>query len=86
MRDEIDLLVIIPAHNEEKTVGTVISQVRDAAPAADILVIDDGSSDDTDAVAREAGALVVSLPQNLGIGAAVQTGYIFAHELSLIHI
>lgn len=81
MLDRIRLLVVIPAHNEGESLGSVIAQVRTHVPSADILVIDDGSIDNTDTVAREAGALVISLPQNLGIGAATQTGYIFAHEM-----
>jgi glycosyltransferase involved in cell wall biosynthesis len=81
MIDRIRLLVVIPAHNEGESLGSVIAQVRTHVPSADILVIDDGSIDITGTVAREAGALVISLPQNLGIGAATQTGYIFAHEM-----
>jgi glycosyltransferase involved in cell wall biosynthesis len=81
MLDRIRLLVVIPAHNEGESLGSVVAQVRTHVPSADILVIDDGSIDNTDSVAREAGALVISLPQNLGIGAAMQTGYIFAHEM-----
>ena len=80
MRDEIDLLVIIPAHNEEESVRMVIGQVRESVPQAGILVVDDGSSDGTAVVATEEGVFVVSLLHNLGIGAAVQTGYIFAVE------
>jgi hypothetical protein len=75
------MLVIIPAHNEGETVGAVIARVRTYVPSADILVIDDGSTDHTEAVAREAGALVISLPHNLGIGAATQTGYVFGHGM-----
>ncbi len=75
------LLVVIPAHNEGDIVGAVIARVRAHVPSADILVIDDGSTDNTATTAREAGALVISLPQNLGIGAATQTGYIFAREM-----
>jgi hypothetical protein len=74
-------LVVIPAHNEGDTVDGVIAGVRTHVPSADILVIDDGSTDNTATVARDAGALAISLPQNLGIGAATQTGYIFAHEM-----
>jgi len=72
------VLVIIPAYNEAGSVGGVIEEVRKALPAATALVVDDGSSDRTASVAREAGARVVSLPFNGGIGAAVQTGYIVA--------
>lgn len=72
------VLVIIPAYNEEATVGRVVEDVRRAMPGATPLVIDDGSSDRTAAVARAAGARVASLPFNGGIGTAVQTGFIVA--------
>jgi glycosyltransferase involved in cell wall biosynthesis len=71
-------LVFIPAWNEEASVAEVISDVRKHMPAADILVVDDGSTDATAARAREAGAVVASLPFNQGLGAALQTGYLYA--------
>jgi glycosyltransferase involved in cell wall biosynthesis len=71
-------LVFIPAWNEEDSVVGVIEDVRGALPGADVLVIDDGSADATAARAAEAGALVASLPFNQGLGAALQTGYLYA--------
>jgi glycosyltransferase involved in cell wall biosynthesis len=71
-------LVFIPAWNEEASVPAVIGGVREGLPEADVLVIDDGSTDATAARAREAGALVASLPFNQGLGAALQTGYLHA--------
>lgn len=71
-------LVFIPAWNEEDSVQAVIADVRKCMPDADLLVIDDGSADATAARAREAGALVASLPFNQGLGAALQTGYLHA--------
>jgi glycosyltransferase involved in cell wall biosynthesis len=71
-------LVFIPAWNEEASVTEVIADVRKALPEADILVVDDGSTDATADRAREAGVLVASLPFNQGLGAALQTGYLFA--------
>ena len=71
-------LVFIPAWNEEASVAEVISDVRKALPEADILVVDDGSTDATAARARECGVLVASLPFNQGLGAALQTGYLYA--------
>ncbi|MFL5844095.1 MAG: glycosyltransferase family 2 protein [Solirubrobacteraceae bacterium] len=68
-------LVIIPAYNESGHVGAVVRDVREHLPAADVLVIDDGSADDTAAEAFAAGATVVKLPMNAGYGAALQTGY-----------
>ncbi len=72
------MLVIIPALNEEASLPRVIGQLKAAAPQADIVVINDGSRDGTAQVAEGAGAYVVSLPYNLGIGAAMQTGFQFA--------
>jgi glycosyltransferase involved in cell wall biosynthesis len=71
-------LVFIPAWNEEASIAAVIGDVREAIPGADVLVVDDGSGDGTAARARAAGALVASLPFNQGLGAALQTGYLYA--------
>jgi glycosyltransferase involved in cell wall biosynthesis len=68
-------LAIIPALNEASRIGAVIDGVRRAAEPVDVLVIDDGSADDTAAQARVHGAAVISHPFNLGYGAALQTGY-----------
>ncbi len=73
-------LAIVPAWNEERDLPGVIADLRRAVPSWDICVVDDGSTDATAAVAREAGALVLSLPINLGIGGAVQTGYLWARK------
>jgi hypothetical protein len=74
-----DLLVIVPAYNEEKTIGLVIDDLRSLDLPIDILVVNDGSADATSARARAAGeVLVVDLPKNLGIGGAVQTGFKYA--------
>jgi glycosyltransferase involved in cell wall biosynthesis len=71
-------LVFIPAWNEEASVSAVVDDVRKHIPGGDILVVDDGSIDATVARAREAGVLVASLPFNQGLGAALQTGYLYA--------
>jgi glycosyltransferase involved in cell wall biosynthesis len=71
-------LVFIPAWNEADSVASVIADVRVHLPGADVLVVDDGSSDETGARAGEAGATVASLPFNQGLGAALQTGYLYA--------
>ena len=71
-------LVFIPAWNEEASVATVIAGVREALPGDDVLVVDDGSVDSTAERAREAGAIVAVLPFNQGLGAALQTGYLYA--------
>ena len=71
------VLVIIPAHNEAENLPHVLPAVREAVPDADILIIDDHSADATSAVAGQLGATVVRLPNNLGYGGAVQTGFRF---------
>lgn len=70
-------LLLIPAYNEEAAVAGVIRACRRALPAADVLVINDGSADATAERARAAGARVLDLPYNLGIGGAVQAGYLY---------
>ncbi|MHB8173804.1 MAG: glycosyltransferase family 2 protein [Nitrospirota bacterium] len=74
------LLAIIPAYNEEATVGQVVAEIYSAMPEADVVVINDGSSDSTASVAAASGAAVINLPFNMGIGAAVQAGYKYAEQ------
>lgn len=69
------IIAIIPAYNEQDAIGEVVHGVKKYIPEADVLVINDGSTDLTEKRARECGAFVLSLPYNLGIGGAVQTGY-----------
>jgi glycosyltransferase involved in cell wall biosynthesis len=73
-------LAIVPAYNEAGSIAAVIDEIRAVDPALDVVVIDDGSHDGTAAIARRAGADVLCLPFNLGIGGAVQTGYKYALE------
>ncbi|MCD6351180.1 MAG: glycosyltransferase family 2 protein [Armatimonadetes bacterium] len=72
--------VIIPAFNEAENIVQVVGEVREVFPDAEVFVVDDASLDRTAELAREAGAHVLSLPLNLGIGGAVQTGFIAALE------
>ena len=71
-------LIIIPAYNEEKNIGVVLETIQKKIPGIPILVINDGSSDNTESVARTYGANVISLPYNSGYGVALQTGFIYA--------
>jgi glycosyltransferase involved in cell wall biosynthesis len=68
------ILVIIPAYNEAENIERVAGDLREHFPGGDIIVINDGSRDDTSRVARSLGLHVIDLPHNLGIGGAVQTG------------
>jgi glycosyltransferase involved in cell wall biosynthesis len=77
---ELKRLAVVPAYNEEASVGRVIDEIRAFDPGFDIVVVDDGSTDRTAGVAADRGVHVVRLPFNLGIGGAVQTGYRFAFE------
>jgi glycosyltransferase involved in cell wall biosynthesis len=73
------ILVIIPAYNEERSILKVISGIL-KYPGIDVVVVNDGSKDETSAVTRRSGAGVIELPFNLGIGGAVQTGYLYAYK------
>jgi glycosyltransferase involved in cell wall biosynthesis len=72
------VLVVVPALNEEKAVGGVVAEIKALNLDLDVLVVDDGSSDDTTLVARNAGAAVCTLPFTLGVGGAMRTGYRYA--------
>ncbi len=77
------VLIIIPAYNEQDSIGGVIEDVKGHMPEADIVVVNDGSTDDTSNVVRQKavqhrGVILIDLPYNLGIGATVQTGYRYA--------
>ncbi len=82
MTENSKVLVIIPAYNEEKSIKRVIKEVQENVPGGEMVVIDDGSTDATSRIARQAGAVVLSHPINLGAGAATQTGYKYALEHS----
>jgi glycosyltransferase involved in cell wall biosynthesis len=73
-------IAIVPARNEEGAIGGVVAEIRSFDPLLDVVVVDDGSTDRTAALAAAEGAAVVRLPYNLGIGGAVQTGFKYALE------
>jgi glycosyltransferase involved in cell wall biosynthesis len=78
------IFCIIPALNEEKTIGAVINNVKPLV--SEIVLVDDGSSDDTKKIAAQAGAIVLRHPINRGQGAALETGnqYALAHGAEII--
>lgn len=75
---DASLLIIVPAYNEAGQIVQVIENIRAHVPQADIVVVNDGSKDDTLERALQTGVTVLDLPYNLGIGGAVQTGYRYA--------
>jgi glycosyltransferase involved in cell wall biosynthesis len=74
----VQTCVVVPAFNEGESIEKVVIAIREHMPGAAVVVVDDGSLDDTAREARAAGAVVLSLAVNLGIGGAVQTGYKYA--------
>jgi len=73
-------LAVVPAYNEAGTIEGVVGALHSKTPQLDVVVIDDGSTDDTAARAQAAGARVLKLPFNLGIGGAVQAGFKYADD------
>lgn len=72
--DRPEVSVIIPTNNEEQTIGGIIKKIKALYPEFEIIVINDGSTDETGAVAKDAGAIVYSHPYNIGNGAAIKSG------------
>ncbi|MEO5359700.1 MAG: glycosyltransferase family 2 protein [Nitrospirota bacterium] len=72
------ILIIIPAFNEEKSIGTVIEKIHRTSPESDVLVVSDGSSDNTVEISKGLGAHVINHAFNLGYGGALQSGFRFA--------
>ncbi len=79
-------LVVIPAYNEEKHITEVLREIRRADLPADILVVNDGSADETSALAKREGVMVIDLPVNIGYGGAIQTGLRFATEFGYEYV
>ncbi len=73
-------LIIVPAYNEEEFIGKVLDDARQSNPHADILVVNDGSTDATPDIAEQRGVMVLNIPFNIGYGGAIQTGFRFATE------
>jgi glycosyltransferase involved in cell wall biosynthesis len=79
-RSRLRSIAIVPAHNEEESLGVLLAEMKIAEPDLGVVVINDGSTDGTARVASAAGVPVVNLPFNVGIGGTVQTGYQYALE------
>src|SRR5436189_3284275 len=72
--------IIVPAYNEEGSLGQVLEEIHSADPNVGVVVVDDCSTDGTGDIARTAGVRVVRLPFNIGIGGAMKTGYQYARD------
>lgn len=81
-----NILIIMPAYNEEKNIASVIEAINSLDVPYDVLVINDGSDDRTACIAQEKGARVISLPFNLGYGVACQTGFKYAVENNYAYV
>jgi len=79
-QDETPIAVIIPAYNEEAAISSLLDELNEHVPFLDVIVINDGSVDNTAALARMKGVIVLDLPCNLGVGGAVQVGLKYAYE------
>ncbi len=73
-----DTIVIIPAYNEEENIAGVVNGIKNVIPDADILVVNDGGYDRTEDIVIKLGGQIISLPYNMGYGAALQTGFKYA--------
>ena len=78
VESEQRLLIVVPAFNEEASIGPVLTEITAAVPDAGVLVVDDGSYDRTREVALASGVTVLTLPFNLGVGGAMRAGFRFA--------
>lgn len=76
--DLIKTLIVMPAYNEQAVIASVIKEVFEANPGISCLVVDDGSTDKTSSISRNAGAIVATLPYNLGVGGAMRVGFNYA--------
>lgn len=79
-------LIVMPALNEEASVASVVREVQTKLPGVTILVVNDGSTDNTTVEARSAGAIVAELPFNLGVGGAMRVGFRYALEHGFVNV
>jgi glycosyltransferase involved in cell wall biosynthesis len=80
------ILIVIPAFNEEEKIQGVVQEIRREVPEAVVLVVNDGSRDQTESRARAAGAKVLTHPFNMGYGVTLQTGYKYALKHGFDHV
>ena len=81
-----EVLILVPAFNEEAALGSVIRELNEVVPGVPVLVLDDCSTDSTLPVAQASGAEVLSMPCHLGLGGCVQAGYKLAYELGYEYV
>ncbi len=85
-KEGMSYLIVVPAYNEEATIGDVIIGIKGTEPSMDILVVNDGSSDRTSEIAVLSGARVIDIPYNIGYGGSIQTGFRFAVDYSYDYV
>ena len=85
MRKSGEILIIIPAYNEERNIQRVVEELREKTPQVDYVIVNDGSRDATGQICRENGYRMLDLPVNLGLSGAVRTGMLYAvrHQYSM---
>ncbi len=86
IHDSTRVLVIMPAWNEAESVGNTVREVLGVGRPYDVLVVNDGSTDATADVAKDAGATVLTLPFNLGVGGAMRAGFKYARRLGYARV
>jgi glycosyltransferase involved in cell wall biosynthesis len=74
------VIAVVPAHNEEDSIAETVSEIRGVCPGLDVLVIDDGSTDNTGMKALQAGAMVIDMRENMGVGEAERRGLYYAYS------
>ncbi|HJX34979.1 MAG TPA: glycosyltransferase family 2 protein [Desulfatiglandales bacterium] len=79
-----DISIIIPAYNESATIGDIIKKIKELYPESEVIVVNDGSSDNTAEAAKDAGSIVYSHPYNIGNGAAIKSGIRIASGETLV--
>src|SRR5258708_6220651 len=78
LESDVKCLIVVPAYNEGRAIAGTIAEIREGFPSGTIVVVNDGSRDDTAPAARACGVTVIDLPFNLGIGGSVQSGFKYA--------
>lgn len=80
------ILIAIPAYNESETIVNVIEEVNNTMPEATIIVIDDGSTDNTATLAKTTPVIILEMPFNVGVGGAMRTAFLYALQYNYDYV